>query len=68
MPLRRVARTTLAHIEPFATEDERPGLRRLQRTLEQGLPYQRQRRVLERSGSLQTVVRELCEELRADCA
>jgi carboxylate-amine ligase len=67
LPLRQVARTTLDHIEPFAAQDERAGLQRLRRNLEDGLPYQRQRRSAGHSGSLRTLVHELCEELRQDC-
>ncbi|KEF43114.1 MAG: hypothetical protein ER33_02620 [Cyanobium sp. CACIAM 14] len=67
LPLRQLAITTLASVEAFAAEDERPALHRLRRSLERGLPYQRQRRLLHRTGSLRGVVRDLCGELRAEC-
>jgi carboxylate-amine ligase len=66
-PLREVARLTLESVEAFAEADERPGLQRLRHSLESGLPYQRQRRIHARTGSLRTVVGELCDMLRAEC-
>jgi carboxylate-amine ligase len=65
--LREIARTTLERIEGFAEEDERPALQRLWQSLESGLPYQRERRMYRRTGSLRRVVLNLCEELRAEC-
>jgi carboxylate-amine ligase len=66
-PLREVARTTLESIEGFAEADERPALQRLRQTLESGLPYQRERRMYGRTGSLHRLVHDLCQELRAEC-
>lgn len=65
--LREVARTTLESLEAYAEEDERRGLERLRQNLEGSLPYQRERRIHDRTGSLRDVVRVLCEELREEC-
>ncbi|MEB3321455.1 MAG: YbdK family carboxylate-amine ligase [Synechococcaceae cyanobacterium] len=67
-PLAAVARELLERIAPHAADDETPHLRRLAEALPGGLPYQRVRRVLAASGSLEAVVRALTEELRAEGA
>lgn len=64
--LRELARQTLAQIQPAATLDERPYLERLAAALETGLPYQRQRRLLQLGGTLPAVVEGLVAELRLE--
>jgi carboxylate-amine ligase len=68
LPLEDVMVETLALIEPYADESERPLLEGLGRNVSTGLPYHRQRQVYQETGSLPAVVASFSKELRADVA
>ena len=65
--LRQIARSTLDRVGSIALKDEQVALHRLMRNLQEGLPYERQRRSYRRSGSLPGVVRQRCEALSQEC-
>jgi carboxylate-amine ligase len=67
-PLEDVMVETLALIEPYADESERPLLKGLGSNVSTGLPYHRQRQVYQETGSLPAVVASFSRELREDVA
>ncbi len=68
MPLKRIAALVLGWVRPWAAADEHPWLDRLEASIATGLPYGRQRLLLQRGDSFQAVVAALAGELRADLA
>lgn len=68
IPLKRIAALVLALVRPWAAADEHPWLDRLEASIAAGLPYGRQRLLLNRGGSYQQVVAALAGEFRAGLA